>query len=253
MPMPPCRPAFAEAEAVAKLQHPNIVQVYEVGASQGNPFLSLEFVGGGSARRQIAGQPAHVSRSGSLVRTLATRRPSGPRRRHHSSRSQTGEHPAHVRPGIQRSPISGWPSSSKGVRPSPKPATSWAPPPTWPPSGRGVTRKSPAVRCLCVRGDARRIAHRRPAVARPRSDGHAAAGSSQEPISLRRIARRRRATGDDLPEMPGKAAGQALSHRPRSGRRPGPLSGGPPDPGRAPPRRRKSCGNGRGGGRPWPR
>src|SRR5438270_9843405 len=37
-----------EAEAVARLQHPNIIQVYEVGEHGGVPFFSLEFCGGGS-------------------------------------------------------------------------------------------------------------------------------------------------------------------------------------------------------------
>src|SRR5437660_689964 len=37
-----------EAEAVARLQHPNIVQIYEVGDTGGHPFLSLEFVAGGT-------------------------------------------------------------------------------------------------------------------------------------------------------------------------------------------------------------
>src|SRR5262249_13960230 len=39
----------AEAEAVARLQHPNIVQVFEVGElpmPHGRPFFSMEYVGG---------------------------------------------------------------------------------------------------------------------------------------------------------------------------------------------------------------
>jgi serine/threonine-protein kinase len=47
----------AEAEAVARLQHPNIVQIYEVGEEQGRPFFSLEFVDGTSLARKIAGTP----------------------------------------------------------------------------------------------------------------------------------------------------------------------------------------------------
>ena len=37
----------AEAEAVARLQHPNIVQIYEVGEQDGRPYCALEFVSGG--------------------------------------------------------------------------------------------------------------------------------------------------------------------------------------------------------------
>jgi WD40 repeat protein/tRNA A-37 threonylcarbamoyl transferase component Bud32 len=49
----------AEAEAVARLQHPNIIQVFEVGSvdarpgeSDFNPFIALEFVEGGSLIRR---------------------------------------------------------------------------------------------------------------------------------------------------------------------------------------------------------
>src|SRR5438067_5437380 len=38
----------AEAEAVAQLQHPNVVQVHEVGESDGRPYLALEYIDGGS-------------------------------------------------------------------------------------------------------------------------------------------------------------------------------------------------------------
>src|SRR5262249_19304448 len=37
-----------EAELAARVQHPNIVQVYEIGSYQGRPFLALEWVEGGS-------------------------------------------------------------------------------------------------------------------------------------------------------------------------------------------------------------
>src|SRR5262249_29441086 len=40
-----------EAEAVAQLQHPNIVQIHEVGEYEGRPFLVLELVEGGGLDR----------------------------------------------------------------------------------------------------------------------------------------------------------------------------------------------------------
>src|SRR5207253_3852841 len=42
-----------EAEAIARFQHVNIVQVYEVGEHEGKPFFSLEFCGGGSLERKL--------------------------------------------------------------------------------------------------------------------------------------------------------------------------------------------------------
>ncbi|HZY90275.1 MAG TPA: protein kinase [Gemmataceae bacterium] len=51
----------AEVEAVARLQHPNIVQVFSVGAFRGRPFCALEFVNGGSldkALKQALPSPA---------------------------------------------------------------------------------------------------------------------------------------------------------------------------------------------------
>ncbi len=39
---------LAEAEAVARLQHPNIVQIYHIGEDDGLPYFELEYVDGGS-------------------------------------------------------------------------------------------------------------------------------------------------------------------------------------------------------------
>ena len=45
----------AEAEAAARLQHPNIVQLYEYGEAGGRPYFSLEFVDGGSFADRLRG------------------------------------------------------------------------------------------------------------------------------------------------------------------------------------------------------
>jgi hypothetical protein len=60
-----------EAEAVARLKHPNVVQVYDVGESGGLPYFSLEFVEGGSLDRKLAGTPLPPNEAAALVETLA--------------------------------------------------------------------------------------------------------------------------------------------------------------------------------------
>jgi WD40 repeat protein len=60
-----------EAEAVARLQHPNVVQIYEVGDSGGLPYFSLEFVSGGSLARKLAGTPLPARQAAELLETLA--------------------------------------------------------------------------------------------------------------------------------------------------------------------------------------
>src|SRR5262249_17963423 len=43
-----------EAETIARIQHPNIIQIFEIGEHEGRLFLSLEYCGGG--------RPGHLPR-----------------------------------------------------------------------------------------------------------------------------------------------------------------------------------------------
>jgi tetratricopeptide (TPR) repeat protein len=62
---------LAEAEAVARLQHPNIVQVFETGHHNGLPYFTLEFVAGGSLSARLNGTPLRPSDAAPLLETLA--------------------------------------------------------------------------------------------------------------------------------------------------------------------------------------
>jgi serine/threonine-protein kinase len=61
----------SEAEAAARLQHPNIVQVYEVGEQSGLPYFAQEFVNGGSLAQKLGGTPLPAGQAALILHTLA--------------------------------------------------------------------------------------------------------------------------------------------------------------------------------------
>jgi serine/threonine protein kinase len=60
-----------EAEAVARLHHPNVVQIYEVGEQDGQPYLALELVDGPSLGEKLADGPLLPRDAAELVAALA--------------------------------------------------------------------------------------------------------------------------------------------------------------------------------------
>ncbi|MGE3240447.1 MAG: serine/threonine-protein kinase [Pirellulales bacterium] len=60
-----------EAESVARLNHQNFVQIYEVGSDDGLPFLALEYCPGGSLEDRLEGSPLATRDAAELVAKLA--------------------------------------------------------------------------------------------------------------------------------------------------------------------------------------
>jgi WD40 repeat protein/predicted Ser/Thr protein kinase len=60
-----------EAQAIARLQHENIVRVFEIGEHNQQPFMALEFCEGGSLDKKLRTQQPTPREAATLVRTLA--------------------------------------------------------------------------------------------------------------------------------------------------------------------------------------
>ena len=60
-----------EAEAAARLDHPNIVKLYAIGEQEGRPYFLLEYVNGSSLAQQLDGTPWPARQAASLTRVLA--------------------------------------------------------------------------------------------------------------------------------------------------------------------------------------
>jgi serine/threonine-protein kinase len=62
---------MGEAWSAARLQHPNIVQVYDLGEWKGQPYFAMEFVDGGHLARRAARKPFSFREAAEMIETLA--------------------------------------------------------------------------------------------------------------------------------------------------------------------------------------
>src|SRR5204862_5846809 len=61
-----------EAEAVACLQHPNIVRIHAVGVHGGCPYFALEYAGGGNLAQAVGGRPRPPRWAAGITADLAS-------------------------------------------------------------------------------------------------------------------------------------------------------------------------------------
>ncbi len=61
----------SEAKSAARLKHPRIVAIYEVGEHDGQPYFSMEHIKGQNLEQRLCGGPLSVERAAEIVRILA--------------------------------------------------------------------------------------------------------------------------------------------------------------------------------------
>lgn len=65
------RRLLAEAESIARLQHPNVVQIFDTGTYDGHLYLALEYVDGTTLAGKLAGAPMEPEKAARTVAVIA--------------------------------------------------------------------------------------------------------------------------------------------------------------------------------------
>ena len=171
-----CSAFRTEAEAVARLQHPNIVQIHEIGNQDNQPFFSLEFVDGGALDRKLAGKPQPVLEAATMLETLAD----AMKFAHARGVIHRDLKPANVlltKDGQPKITDFGLAKQTDSVQGQTETGSVAGTPPTCRPSRRwGYAKPGPRGGHLFARHSVR-VAHRQAAVPRRDRDGHADPGA----------------------------------------------------------------------------
>ena len=93
----PDRPVPDRGGGRRPLRHPNIVQIYDIGESDGSPFVALELLEGGSLAETARGNAPAAQAGGRVDGHAGAGHGRGSPGRHRASRPQAGQHPLHRR------------------------------------------------------------------------------------------------------------------------------------------------------------
>ena len=213
---------LAEAQAIARLHHPHIVQIHHIGEAEGLPFFELEYVEGGGLDKTLDGTPWDARRAAGLVETLAGAVAEAHRHGDRPSRPEAGQHPADGRRHAQDRRLRPGQVARQRLRADGDRLDHGLAQLHGPRAGRGPDQANrPAGRHLRPGGDPVRAADRTPAVPGYVDPGDAGSGQDRRARAAvaagPRPATRRR---DDRAEVLAEGAGEALRLGRRAGRGP---------------------------------
>ena len=226
---------YTEAEAAANLDHPGIVPIYEVGQHEGQHYFSMGFVEGQSLSQRLADGPLPAREAAELIRRVSE----AIEYAHQHGVIHRDLKPANIlldQNGNPRVTDFGLAKKVQGDSGLTGSGQIMGTPSYMPPEQAGGKRGEvgPGGRRVCPGGDALRPGHRPAAVPGGHGDGHGDPGRQRRagPAAAAQCVDPAR-PGDDLPEVPGEGAGEAVCLGGGAGRGPGAVPGGRADRGAA--------------------